>query len=255
MDEKIRWTHLTHKDIKQRLLAQFSINISVPVIKKCLAKHGFKRRKAEKKITLKNVPGRDEQFGRIAEFKAQYLEAGNPIISMDTKKKEMLGNFYRDGKLHTSAPIQVNDHDFKSFAEGVVILHGIYDIQLNKAVINLGTSGDTSEFACDSLRQWWYSQGKQDYPHATSILLLCDGGGSNGCRQYLFKQDLQKLVDEIGVEIRVAHYPAYCSKYNPIEHRLFPHVTRACQGVVFSSIERVKKCVSVLKRNRGCMFS
>jgi len=115
--------------------------------------------------------------------------------------------------------------------------------------------GYTSEFACDSLRQWWYSQGKQDYPHATSILLLCDGGGSNGCRQYLFKQDLQKLVDEIGVEIRVAHYPAYCSKYNPIEHRLFPHVTRACQGVVFSSIERVKKCVSVLKRNRGCMFS
>ncbi len=127
MDEKIRWTHLTHKDIKQRLLAQFSINISVPVIKKCLAKHGFKRRKAEKKIRLKNVPGRDEQFGRIAEFKAQYLEAGNPIISMDTKKKEMQGNFYRDGKLHTSAPIQVNDHDFKSFAEGVVILHGIYD--------------------------------------------------------------------------------------------------------------------------------
>ena len=251
MDAQIRWTYLTHEEIKQRLLRQFDIQISVTVIKKLLIKHGFKRRKAEKKLTLKNVAGRDEQFGRIAEFKAQYQQAGNPIISMDTKKKEMLGNFYRDGKLYTTAGLKVNDHDFKSFAEGVVIPHGIYDIQLNKAVINLGTSRDTSEFACDSLRLWWYSQGKQDYPHATSILLLCDGGGSNSCRHYLFKQDLQKLVDEIGVEIRVAHYPAYCSKYNPIEHRLFPHVTRACQGVVFSSIQRVKKLIERTQTKQG----
>ena len=251
MDEKIRWTFLTHQEIKQRLLEQFNVCVSVTVIKKLLKKHGFKRRKAEKKLTLKTVAGRDEQFGRIAEFKAQYQQAGNPIISMDSKKKEMLGNFYRDGKLYTTAPIKVNDHDFKSFADGVVVPHGIYDIQLNKAVINLGTSCDTSEFACDSLRLWWNQHGKHDYPHATSILLLCDGGGSNGCRQYLFKQDLQKLVDEIGVEIRVAHYPAYCSKYNPIEHRLFPHVTRACQGVVFSCIERVKKLIERTKTAQG----
>ena len=251
MDEKIRWTFLTHQEIKQRLLEQFNVCVSVTVIKKLLKKHGFKRRKAEKKLTLKTVAGRDEQFGRIAEFKAQYQQAGNPIISIDSKKKEMLGNFYRDGKLYTTAPIKVNDHDFKSFADGVVVPHGIYDIQLNKAVINLGTSCDTSEFACDSLRLWWNQHGKHDYPHATSILLLCDGGGSNGCRQYLFKQDLQKLVDEIGVEIRVAHYPAYCSKYNPIEHRLFPHVTRACQGVVFSCIERVKKLIERTKTAQG----
>jgi hypothetical protein len=251
MDTEIRWTYLTHEEIKLRLLTQFDIGISVTVIKKLLIKHGFKRRKAEKKMTLKNVAGRDEQFGRIAELKSQYQQSGNPIISMDTKKKEMLGNFYRDGKLYTTSAIQVNDHDFKSFANGVVIPHGIYDIQLNKAVINLGTSCDTSEFACDSLRQWWYSHGKHDYPNASSILLLCDGGGSNGCRHYLFKQDLQKLVDEIGVEIRVAHYPAYCSKYNPIEHRLFPHVTRACQGVVFSCLNRVKKLIERTKTEQG----
>lgn len=251
MDENIRWTFLTHKEIKQRLQEQFGLCVSVTVIKKLLKRHGFKRRKAEKKLTLKNVAGRDEQFTRIAELKTQYEQAGNPIISMDTKKKEMLGNFYRDGKLYTTDPIKVNDHDFKSFANGVVIPHGIYDLQLNKAIINLGISCDTSEFACDSLRQWWYSQGKQDYPRATSILLLCDGGGSNGCRQYLFKQDLQKLVNEIGVEIRVAHYPAYCSKYNPIEHRLFPHVTRACQGMVFSTVELVKSLIARTKTEQG----
>ena len=251
MNEQTRWTHLTHKQIKQCLSEQSGICVSVQVIKKLLKKHGFKRRKAQKKETLKQVAGRDEQFGRIAELKAQYQQAGNPIISMDTKKKELLGNFYRDGKLYATAAITVNDHDFKSFAKGVVIPHGLYDVQLNKAMINIGCSCDTAEFACDSLRQWWYSQGKLDYPHADSILLLCDGGGSNGCNQYLFKQDLQQLVDEIGIEIRVAHYPAYCSKYNPIEHRLFPHVTRACQGVVFTSIDLVMKLIKRTKTEKG----
>ena len=123
------------------------------------------------------------------------------------------------------------DHDFNSFAEGVIIPHSLYDIQRNVGYIQLGTSHDTSEFACDSFRRWWYSYGCFHYPNATSILVLCDGGGSNNSRHYFFKQDLQALVDEIGVEIRIAHYPPYCSKYNPIEHRLFPHVTRACQGV------------------------
>ena len=137
------------------------------------------------------------------------------------------------------------------FAKGVVIPHGLYDVQLNKAMINIGSSCDTGEFACDSLRQWWYSQGKQDYPHAGSILLLCDGGGSNGCNQYLFKQDLQQLVDEIGIEIRVAHYPAYCSKYNLTEHRLFPQVTRACQGGVFAGIDLVMRLIKRTKTEKG----
>ena len=106
--------------------------------------------------------------------------------------------------------------------------------------MNLGTSHDTSEFACDSLRHWWEGQGRASYPRATSLLLLCDGGGSNSATQYLFKEDLQRLADRVGIEIRVAHYPPYTSKYNPIEHRLFPHLTRACQGVIFHTVELVK---------------
>jgi hypothetical protein len=126
--------------------------------------------------------------------------------------------------------VETFDHDFPSLADGVVIPHGIYDLQQNHGYITLGTSHDTSEFACDCLRQWWHDYGRAIYTRADSLLLLCDGGGSNSARTYLFKEDLTKVVQEIGVEVRVAHYPPYTSKYNPIEHRLFPHLTRACQG-------------------------
>ena len=121
----------------------------------------------------------------------------------------------------------------------------------NEGYINLGTSKDTGEFACDSLRNWWNNQGQFDYPDATALLILCDGGGSNDYRHYLFKSDLQKLVDEIGIVIRIAHYPPYTSKYNPIEHRLFPHVTRACQGVIFKSVEFVKQLMERTQTRQG----
>jgi hypothetical protein len=200
---------------------------------------------------MKVVEHRNQQFENIVCLKAEYTAAGNPIISMDTKKKEYLGNFYRDGHLYTQQALRTYDHDFNSFAEGIIIPHGIYDLQRNTGYLNLGTSKDTSEFACDSLRHWWYNQGQYDYPHATSILLLCDAGGSNHCRHYLFKADLQKLVDEIGIEIRVAHYPPYASKYNPIEHRLFPHVTRACQGVIFRSTKLVRELMAKTTTTKG----
>lgn len=200
---------------------------------------------------MKQVPQRNEQFENIATLKARYLAAGEPVISIDTKKKEHIGNFYRPGSLYTKATIETYDHDFTSFAEGIVIPHAIYDLRHNTGYINIGTSHDTSAFACDSVRQWWYAQGQYDYPQATSLLVLCDGGGSNNSRYYIFKLELQKLADELGIEIRIAHYPPYCSKYNPIEHRLFPHVTRACQGVIFKSVEVVKELMARTKTKQG----
>ena len=121
----------------------------------------------------------------------------------------------------------------------------------NRGYIYVSQSADTAQFAVEMIARWWKTFGQYDFPKAPGLLTLCDGGGSNGCNQYLFKQDLQRLVDEMGVEIRVAHYPAYCSKYNPIEHRLFPHVTRACQGVVFTSIDCVKKLIKRTKSKKG----
>ena len=159
---------------------------------------------------------------------------------------------YREGQLYTQEnPIEVFDHDWPSLAQGVAIPYGLYDLKLNIGYLYIGTSHDTSKFACDAIGQWWQQHGSQVYLNATSILLLCDGGGSNSSRQYLFKQDLQAVVNELGIEIRMAHYPPYTSKYNPIEHRLFPHLTRVCQGVIFQSVEMVRELMAKTKTQTG----
>ena len=239
MDETVRWTNLTPNEIVRALREDHDIVVSKFVVRKLLKKHNYRRRKAQKRLSLKqDIKNRNEQFENIIRLKAEFEADGNPIISMDTKKKEHLGNLYRDGHLHTQQEQQTYDHDFPSYAEGVIIPHSIYDLGLNVGYIQLGTSRDTSEFACDSFRYWWDTYGCKRYPDATAILVLCDGGGSNSSRYYIFKEDLQRLAGEIGIEIRIAHYPPYCSKYNPIEHRFFPHVTRACQGVIFTSTDQ-----------------
>lgn len=251
MKEGALWTNLSYERIAEEIFSKHGIKVSTKVTAQLIKRHKFGKRKLQKKSTMKQVKNRNEQFKVINRYKAEYEKTGNPIISMDSKKKEDIGNFFRLGYLYTQLGISVYDHDFKSFGKGVAIPHGLYDMLKNRGWINLGTSKDTSEFACDSLREWWYNRGLNDYPDATSLLILCDGGGSNSSRHYIFKEDIQKLADEIGIEIRIAHYPPYTSKYNPIEHRMFPHVTRACQGVVFDSIEFVKELMEKAKTKNG----
>jgi hypothetical protein len=153
--------------------------------------------------------------------------------------------------VYTTEKVEVFDHDWKSLADGVAIPHGLYDLTHNIGYVQIGTSHDTAEFACDSIRYWWQQYGSKQYATAESLLLLCDGGGSNSARQYLFKQELQVLANELDIEIRVAHYPPYTSKYNPIEHRLFPHLTRVCQGVIFESVDMVKELMAKAKTQTG----
>ena len=251
MNEKVVWTNLTQQETADRLNQNYGIQPSRTVIRQLLKKYNYRKRKAQKKRAIKDIDNRNDQFENIAKFKSEYTAAEQPVISIDTKKKEFLGNFYRDGYLYTQKVIETYDHDFNSFSSGIVIPHGIYDLKENKGYINIGISKDTSEFVCDSIRNWWYHQGQYDYPEATSILMLSDSGGSNNCHHYIFKEDLQKLVNEIGLEIRVAHYPPYTSKYNPIEHRLFPHITRACQGVIFKTVETVKELIEKTKTKTG----
>jgi len=251
MRAEVKWTNLSRGQISRRLGA-LGTPASRQVVSKLLKKHGYRRRKALKKKTMgPRNPNRNAQFQKINRLKKQYLKAGLPVISMDTKKKELLGNFFRDGTIDTQGTIETNDHDFGSAGEGKVIPHGLYDVGKNKAFVNLNTSHDTSELACDSIAAWWDQEGRTDYPQAKKLLVLCDGGGSNSATMYLFKEDLQKLSNRLGLEIRVAHYPPYCSKYNPIEHRLFPHVTRACQGVIFESVELVKELMEKAKTSTG----
>jgi hypothetical protein len=249
-NEGIRWTNLRPREIAQRI-SEAGIPVSRRLVRKLMMKHKFKLRQSQKKKSFKQDPDRNTQFERINELKSQYLKMGQPVISIDTKKKELLGNFYRNGKLYTQKTIEVLDHDFPSYAQGKVVPHGIYDIHRNQAHINLGTSRDTTEFACDSLARWWETQGQCAYPSAQQLLILCDGGGSNPSQSPLFQQDLQTLVNRIGLEIRIAHYPSYCSKHNPIEHRVFCHVTRACEGVVFDSVDIVRQLIEKTHTQTG----
>lgn len=246
----IRWTNLRPKAIAERITTR-GISVSRYIACKLLKNKKFVRRQAQKKKSFKQHPDRNPQFENITKLKAKYLAQNQPVISMDTKKKEMIGNFYRAGKLYTRETIEVLDHDFASYGEGKIVPHGFYDIGLNKGHVNIGTSGDTTEFACDSAAHWWETVGKHDYSHATKLLLTCDGGGSNPSNSSLFRQDLQTLANRTMLEIRIAHYPPYCSKHNPIEHLLFPHVTRACEGVVFKSVSLVKELIERTQTSTG----
>ena len=233
------------------LLEEPGFQVSKPTVRKLFRKHGYVRRKARKDKTHASHPDRDKQFKRIKRLRKRFERKNQPVMSLDSKKKELLGTFYRDGKLYTQEAISVNDHDFVSYATGKVVPHGIYDVTNNKAHINIGLSADTSEFSCDSLLLWWRAHGVHDYPNATEILFLADGGGSNAANSNLFKVDLQRFTDETGLKVTVAHYPPYCSKYNPIEHRVFPHVTHACQGVVFDSVEIVEELIAKTTTTTG----
>lgn len=250
MREGVLWTNLSRCEISLRL-AEMGTPCSRNSIKKLLKKHNLGHRKACKKKSLGNHPNRNEQIENIGKIKAKYIAVGNPVISIDTKKKELIGNFSRDGKTYTQIPVETFDHDFPSISEGKLIPHGIYDIARNEGHLNLNTSHDTSEFCCDSIAHWWKLYGHKNYPDATSILILCDGGGSNSSRSHLFKKALIELAQKLSLEIRIAHYPPYCSKHNPIEHRLFSHVTRACQGVIFHSISIAKHFMLKAKTNTG----
>ena len=250
MDQDTVWTDLSAAEVAD-LLAQRGTPVSVHTVEQLFKQEGYGRRQAQKSCSMGEHPDRDAQFLRIAEFKQQYLDSPNPVLSIDTKKKELLGNFHRDGSLFTRETVKTFDHDFPAFADGVVIPHGLYDLKLNRGYLHLGTSHDTSEFACDALWDWWRRFGCGLYPRADSLLLLCDGGGSNSSRTYLFKAELQVLANRVGLPLRVAHYPPYTSKFNPIEHRLFPHVTRACQGVVLRSVELAKRLMEKTRTRTG----
>ena len=232
------WTDLSPRAIAEAV-TDWGPPVSPGVVRAWLEEEGLRLHQIEKTLAGGRSADRAPQFARLAQLQAEYRAAGNPIFSIDTKAKEHLGYLYRAGRVRTQRTFHAFDHDFPSWAEGVIIPQGIYDLTRNRGPLNLGVSHDTSEFAGDSFRWYWNRIGKRCYPAATSLLWLCDCGGSNSATQYLFKYDLQQLVNELGVEIRVAHYPSYCSKYNPIERRFFPHVGRACQGQLFDTLAHV----------------
>lgn len=242
MNAGVQFTYLSRAELRAKLY-QVGIVLSLYFIDKLLNKVGLSQRKLSKSGTYKQVQGRNEQFEYLAELVEEYTQAGHIVISIDSKKKEQLGQFYRPGKVYCNGAVVCNDHDFASQATGKVAPFGIYDGQINEGYLFLGQSADTPDFAADCVYEYVKAYVPKRYPKAREMLILCDSGGSNGYRPYRFKELLQWIADCTGLIIRVAHYPSYCSKYNPCDHRLFPHVTRAWSGVVLDSVELMRDLV------------
>ncbi len=190
-----------------------------------------------KRFTGPPHPDRDRQFAYIEEQKAAFLAEGLPVISVDTKKKELIGNFKNDGRTWRRQADQVNAHDFRQAASARAVPYGLYVLNQNQGFVCVGTSADTAEFAVEAIARWWLSPGQWDFPKADELLILCDAGGSNSCRTRLWKWQLQEqLADRFGLTVTVCHYPAGASKWNPVEHRLFAFISSNWAGKPLRSL-------------------
>jgi hypothetical protein len=246
----VLWTNLSLRELARRLLA-LGTPASRRTIRRLLRKLKVGRRTARKKKTLGHHPARNAQFENIARLRREYEAAGAAVMSIDTKKQELLGHFHRAGTTFTAETVATFDHDFGAAGEGKLMPHGVYDLGNQHAHIHLNPSHDTSELCCDRVALWWEQAGRAAYPQAKRLLVLGDGGGSNSATQYLFQEDLQGLAPRLGLEMRVAHYAPYCSKHTPIAHQVFPHVTRACQGVIFHTVDIAHQFIARTKTTTG----
>jgi len=217
-DADTRWLRLTPSQIQCIFAEQYHINVSLYIVRQIIKAEGYTRRKPVKTLPMADCEKRDEQFEIIERNRKYCEEHGIPVFSIDTKKKELLGPFRRDnGTAYTTEPIKVNDHDYSTFSNGKMVPYGIYDVKRNTGYMTFGVSHDTAEFACECFAQQWEENLRHIYPNTKSILILCDGGGSNNARSWQFKWCLIQLAKRLGIDIRIAHYPPYCSKWNPIE--------------------------------------
>lgn len=249
-DSKVYWVTLRPAEIALHVYEALAEKVSHGFVKRLLKSAGYRYRKARKSLATGLCTYRDEQFKIIFELVA-VMSVKSPVLSIDCKKKERLGDLYRDGKVYTTGEIEVFDHDYSYLSKGNIVPHGIYDVGLNKGYMSIGTNYETAEFITDNLLWWWDNYGIHNYPDANKILILCDSGGANSYRHHVFKKQLLKLAREIGLDIIICHYPPYASKWNPIEHSLFCHVHRAIQGVIFSNYELVKQMIAKTSTTKG----
>ena len=228
--------------------------VSHGCIKRILRDNKYKYRKPAKTIAIGKSPDRAVQFEIIFFIVALFINMEhNPMISIDTKKKEVLGQLTRNQPVLSKgnkAP-DVYDHDFSFLATGKAIPHGIFDTKLNKGYISIGNSHETAHFVVDNLDWWWQNYGKCLYPKATTILILCDSGGANGHRHHLFKKRLQDWAKKIDKRLVIVHYPPYCSKYNPIERKLFAQVYRTIKNTILINSQQVKSLIMKTSTKQG----
>ncbi len=227
---KQKWVRSSLRQLSRRL-AHAGHPASPPTVSRLLKKLDYSLKANVKKKAGKEHPDRDQQFGYIETQKQAFQRAGLPIISVDTKKKELIGDFKNTGQSWCQEAEIVNVHDFPQDALGRAVPYGIYELNHNRGFIYMGISADTPQFAVDAIATWWQHEGDNAFPRANQLLILADAGGSNSYRSRVWKQQLQEqLSDRFGLIVTVCHYPGGCSKWNPIEHRLFSHISLNWMG-------------------------
>jgi Rhodopirellula transposase DDE domain len=251
-----KWLRSSLRSLSDRL-AHPGHQASAPTVSRLLHKHDYALRvNAKQKEAGAQHPERDVQFRSIESQTQAFRAAGELIISVDTKHKERIGDFKNAGQAWRREAEVVNVHDFLSEALGRGVPYGIYDVQRNAGAVYVGQSADTAEFAVHAIGRWWHEHGHQAYPKASQLLILADAGGSNGCRPRLWKEQVQsQLSDTLGLAITVCHYPTGCSKWNPIEHRLFSHISLNWAGQPLRSFETMLGLIRGTRTQTGLTVS
>ncbi len=222
----LKWTRRTTAKIAVELNSA-GIEISDRTVARLLKEMHFSLRVNHKKLSGVSPDERDSQFARIADLRESFAAEGLPVISVDTKKRELVGRFKNSGTAWGREPVPVNDHDFRSDAIGIAIPYWVYDVQANRGTVFVGTTYDTPYFAVDAVEKWWRTEGQRRYRDAGHLAILADGGGSNSLTSRVWKYGLQtRLCDRHRLNVTVAHYPSGASKWNPIEHRLFSEISK-----------------------------
>jgi hypothetical protein len=248
----LRWTCKSKANLTEELNAQEWI-VSATTVGLLLHELGYSLQAAQKSNEGTSHPDRNAQFELINATAEDFMQRQQPVVSVDTKKKELVGDFKNAGRewQPKGQPERTLVHDFPSDAIGKAIPYGVYDMARNEAWVNVGRDHDTPEFAVASLRQWWQTMGKPAYPQAKELFITADSGGSNGYRSRAWKAELQKLADESGLCIRVSHLPPGTSKWNKIEHRLFCHITNNWRGKPLRSFESVVQLIGHTRTAKG----
>jgi hypothetical protein len=244
------WTGKRLVQITQEL-QHMDIAVSPHTVRRLLDQLGYALHANRKSVSIGHEQ-RDQQFRCIAQQKKCFVRRSLPIISVDTKKKELVGNFKNPGRVWSVEPTAVKDHDFRSEAQGMAIPYGIYDVLGNRGSVFVGTSHDTAEFAAANIAQWWRDSGCRRYPGVSQLLILADSGGSNGARIRTWKLALQQqVVDRFDLEVTVCHYPTGASKWNPIEHRLFSEISKHWAGQPLDSYPTILRLIAETKTQTG----
>lgn len=253
-EKVIHWTTQSLMSIASTLKEEYGIEVSHTVVAGELTKMGYSKQLNQKMLQVGSAhPKRNEQFEYIDATSKAYIAEGVPVISIDCKKKENLGNFKNNGAEYRQKkdPRKVMDHDFLMKELGSVAPYGIYDIDKNTGFVNLGTSHDTAAFAVNSILQWWLHIGKETYPNAKRLYITCDGGGSNGSRLHLWKAQIAELAEKTGLEIHISHFPPGTSKWNKIEHKLFCFISRSWAGQPLIDIATVINLIGSTTTQQG----